>query len=318
MAGPHVGAPIDANGNLTSDGTRTFEWDARNQLVAVTVGTHRTEFAYDGSQRRVRVVEKENSVVQSDTKVLWCDEQICEERAADGLTVTRRVVALGEQVAGAAHYFTADHLGSVGEVADDSSAVLARYVYDPWGRRTVTGTDVTTVGFTGHRRQASGGLWLTLHRAYDPELGRWLTDDPLGLQDGPNLYAYVRGRVISAWDPLGLQASGGGGGSCCDELQARRRRVHDILDSLETGKALNPPGGPPYAQTECYPDGSSNSYIFPNTPPCLRDCVDAHERRHRQQCRRAPGAIGSERSAYLEELGCLIRKVNEAKCCSSQ
>jgi YD repeat-containing protein len=30
----------DANGNLTSDGTRTFEWDARNQLVAVEVGTH--------------------------------------------------------------------------------------------------------------------------------------------------------------------------------------------------------------------------------------------------------------------------------------
>ena len=38
----------DANGNLTADGTRTFEWDARNQLVAVTVGTHRSEFAYDG------------------------------------------------------------------------------------------------------------------------------------------------------------------------------------------------------------------------------------------------------------------------------
>jgi YD repeat-containing protein len=46
----------DANGNLTADGTRTFEWDARDQLVAVTVGTHRSEFTYDGNQRRVRVV----------------------------------------------------------------------------------------------------------------------------------------------------------------------------------------------------------------------------------------------------------------------
>jgi YD repeat-containing protein len=41
----------DANGNLASDGTRTFEWDARNQLVAVNVGTHRSEFTYDGQQR---------------------------------------------------------------------------------------------------------------------------------------------------------------------------------------------------------------------------------------------------------------------------
>lgn len=158
------------------------------------------------------------------------------------------------------------------------------------------GADVTTVGFTGHRRQASGGLWLTLHRAYDPELGRWLTDDPLGLQDGPNLYAYVRGRVISAWDPLGLQASGGGGGSCCAELQARRRRVHDILDSLETGKALNPPGGPPYAQTECYPDGSSNSYIFPNTPPWLRDCVDTPSASHQWRRRSEPQCCSTSTS----------------------
>ncbi|MCU0250856.1 MAG: hypothetical protein MUE61_11635, partial [Vicinamibacterales bacterium] len=41
----------DANGNLTGDGTRSFEWDARNQLAAVTVGTLRSEFVYDGLQR---------------------------------------------------------------------------------------------------------------------------------------------------------------------------------------------------------------------------------------------------------------------------
>lgn len=73
MADPHVGAPIDANGNLTSDGTRSFEWDAQNQLVAVTVGTHRSEFVYDGLQRRVRQIEKENGVTTTDTRVLWCE-----------------------------------------------------------------------------------------------------------------------------------------------------------------------------------------------------------------------------------------------------
>lgn len=70
----------DANGNLASDGTRTFEWDARNQLVAVTVGTHRSEFTYDGQQRSVQEIEKENGVVQSGVRVLWCGKDICEER----------------------------------------------------------------------------------------------------------------------------------------------------------------------------------------------------------------------------------------------
>jgi YD repeat-containing protein len=77
---PDAGAPIDANGNLTSDGTRTFEWDARNQLFAVNSGTHRSEFCYDGLQRRVGIVETESGVTQSEAKVVWCDDTICEER----------------------------------------------------------------------------------------------------------------------------------------------------------------------------------------------------------------------------------------------
>jgi len=64
----------------------------------------------------VRIVEKENSVVQSDTKVIWCQTAICEERAADGVTVTRRSFSQGEQVAGVTHFFAGDHLGSVAEV----------------------------------------------------------------------------------------------------------------------------------------------------------------------------------------------------------
>jgi hypothetical protein len=32
-------APIDANGNLTSDGTKTYFWNALNQLVEVKEGT---------------------------------------------------------------------------------------------------------------------------------------------------------------------------------------------------------------------------------------------------------------------------------------
>ena len=36
----------DLPGNLTADGTRTFEWDAEDRLVAVDIGTHRSEFTY--------------------------------------------------------------------------------------------------------------------------------------------------------------------------------------------------------------------------------------------------------------------------------
>src|SRR6266568_3111703 len=56
----------DPNGNMTGDGTRTFEWDAENRLTAVNNGTHRSEFSYDGLSRRIRIVEKTNGGITSD------------------------------------------------------------------------------------------------------------------------------------------------------------------------------------------------------------------------------------------------------------
>jgi hypothetical protein len=41
-------------------------------------------------------------------------------------------------------------------------------------------------------------------RAYDPGLGRWCSEDPLGIEGGFNLYAYVSNGVVVSIDPLGL------------------------------------------------------------------------------------------------------------------
>ena len=61
----------------------------------------------------MRVTEKENSITQSDTKVLWCEIAVCEERDVDGTTVTRRSFSQGEQVSSAVRFFITDHIGSV-------------------------------------------------------------------------------------------------------------------------------------------------------------------------------------------------------------
>jgi len=153
----------------------------------------------------VRIVEKENSVTLSDTKIVWCDEQICEERGTDGATVVRRAAPLGEQVDGNLRFFATDHLGSVTGVTNGSAAVLGRYEFDPSGRRSLaTGSDSTTVGFTGHVAHAPSGTHLALYRAYDSNAGRWVSEDPLGFEAGPNSYAYVENRPIVALDQLGL------------------------------------------------------------------------------------------------------------------
>jgi RHS repeat-associated protein len=210
----------DSEGNLMGDGTSTFEWDLRNRLTAIVTGTHRTEFTYDGSDRRVRVVEKESGTTQSDLRYVFHGLSLLEERASNNSTVLRRFYSGGHvDVAngGTCYAYTTDHLGSIREVMEldgtsgnpTTATLAARYDYDLWGKRTVLdgGSAAETLvmhGYTGHIRHLWSGLWLAPYRAYNSGLGRWISRDPIAEDGGINLYGYVGNGVMVAVDPLGL------------------------------------------------------------------------------------------------------------------
>lgn len=198
----------DPNGNLTSDGTRTFEWDALNQLTAVTSGTHRSEFTYNGLNQRVKIVEKDNGTVTSTKQFVWCpgDAQPYEERDGSN-AVKKRYYTQGVKIGNAIYYYTRDHLGSIRELTDSSGTVQTRYDYDPYGRRTkLSGSIDADFGFTGHYYHQPSGLHLALYRAYNADLGRWISRDPIGFRSGDaSLYQYVGNSVTNAADPYGLK-----------------------------------------------------------------------------------------------------------------
>jgi RHS repeat-associated protein len=197
----------DLNGNLINDGSsRTFEWDAANRLLVInyTGTSNRTEFTYDGLSRRLKIVEKNGSVVTGTKQFVWNGSSIAEERDANN-NVTRRFYGQGEQISATSYFYARDHLGSVRELTDGSGVVQTRYDYDPYGRRTkISGSLDATFGFTGHYYHAASSLHLALYRAYDTDLGRWLNRDRIGETAGTNLYAYVSNDVGNAVDPDGL------------------------------------------------------------------------------------------------------------------
>ena len=196
----------DLNGSLIGDGTRTFEWNGANRLVAVNIGTHRSEFSYDGIGRRTRIVEKDNSVVTSEHTYLWCGGEICEERDATGAIVQKRFFEQGEQVNGVTFHYTRDHLGSVRELLDYRGILLTKYDYDPWGRQTkLSGTQDAAFGYAGYFGHQPSGLLLTWYRQYDVNQARWISRDPIEEEGGINLYAYVGNDPVNASDPWGLQ-----------------------------------------------------------------------------------------------------------------
>ncbi len=203
----------DLNGNLTNEvsatQTNTYEWDAADRMVARTSGTNRSEFTYDGMSRCVRIVEKTNGVVDSDKRFVWCSLQRCEERDSSGATVTKRFFGRGEQINGGNYYFSVDHLRSVREMSDSSGVVRAKYEYDPYGRRTkLTGDLEADFDFTGYYVHLPTGLCLAPLRSYDPDLARWLSQDPIKEIGGLNLYGYVRNNPINLVDPAGLEGLG--------------------------------------------------------------------------------------------------------------
>lgn len=185
----------------------TNEWDAVHRLTAINQGSNRTEFSYDGLGRRVRIVEKQNGSVVSDKRFVWCGLKICEERDSAGITVNKRYFGQGVKIGTTNLFYTRDHLGSIREMTDSGGANRARYDYDPYGRRTKTFGDLDCdFGFTGLFFHTGSGLCLAPYRAYDVDLARWISRDPVGLQGGVNLYSYVENNPLNRVDLLGLSS----------------------------------------------------------------------------------------------------------------
>jgi len=190
----------DDNGNLLSDGIRTYTWDAKNRLLSVSESGVTYSWKYDGLDRRVEY--SVDGVLTN--RWIWAGTQMIEERDPSDQVVTQWFLN-GEIQNGTALVYNTDHLGSIRELIDNVGAVRGRYDYSLWGDRIGLSGDLESRrGFTGHDTQVETGLVFTLYRAYDPEFGRWLSRDPIGEAGGINLYGYVSNNPAFSFDPYGL------------------------------------------------------------------------------------------------------------------
>src|SRR5712691_13207091 len=191
----------DANGNLTSDGTNTYTWNARNQLVSIN-GPVPASFQYDPFGRRV------SKTIGGMTQYLYDGANPVQE--ISGTTASANLLTSGvdeyfqrTDSAGARSFLT-DALGSTLALADSAGTVQTQYTFEPFGNTSVTGTATTnSFAYTG-RELDSTGLYFYRARYYNPQLQRFVSEDPVGLDGGDaNLYAYVRDNPFAYVDPSG-------------------------------------------------------------------------------------------------------------------
>ena len=204
----------DANGNLVSDGPRSYAWDAENRLVGIAYAGQpgrATRFVYDALGRRAAIIEQAADRAPVITAYLWCGLTICQARNYPEDTLARLYYDEGEVIpaTGTRLYYGRDQLGSVRDfaVVTAEGTTIQAYDFDPLGNplRAPAGGPTPDFRFAGMFYHAGSGLYLTQYRAYDPRIARWLSRDPIEEYVSPNLYTYAGGDPIGFIDPSGLK-----------------------------------------------------------------------------------------------------------------
>ena len=115
------------------------------------------------------------------------------------------------------YYVHADHLNAprmVTQSLASNSKVAWRWDTDPFGTPAPNqnpaglGTFVFNLRYPGQYYDSETGLSYNMARDYDPQVGRYVESDPIGLRGGLNTYAYVENSPVGQFDPTGLAVSG--------------------------------------------------------------------------------------------------------------
>nr|WP_256489636.1 fibronectin type III domain-containing protein [Pleionea sp. CnH1-48] len=235
----------DKNGNLVSDGIRAISYNAFNKptQIEVTTGTINTaldtqptssssaSIFYGSDQMRYKKVKSLNDETTTHIYIDKIYERVV--KTVSGATTTEHksyvgdIAIVAEIVDGNAEtsfeatYFHRDRLGSMTAELDELGNLRKSHSFDAFGRpRSENMSDKTPLqqllgastnrGFTDHEHLDESQLIHMNGRAYDYNLGRFLSVDPViqepGNSQSMNPYSYIMNNPLSGTDPSGYSA----------------------------------------------------------------------------------------------------------------
>jgi len=209
----------DAEGCLTrkvskidpTDAT-LYHWDALNRLVEVSTPSFTVTYQYDPLGRRI----ERNAGGQITRYIYEGSNVLFELDATNTITAINRHAGLDNllvhETGGQAYYPLRDGINSTVALADSSGSITQRYRYSAFGQPEILNASgspipaapLLTYLYTGREWDASVELNYHRNRYLSPDMGRWLSRDPIGLAGGLNLYGYVLNNPLTLIDPLGL------------------------------------------------------------------------------------------------------------------
>ena len=284
IAGPTAATySLDASGNVTATGGKTFGYDARGRLTNVSVGTT-TSYGINGLGQRTT---KAGTGYTGTIRLVYAEDgKLLGEYDNAGAIIAEHVYLNDTPIAvikgTGAYLVQADHLNTPRAILGASNALVWKWDSDAFGTTAANenpsalGTFNYNLRFPGqYYDKETANHYNTFRDNYNPKIGRYMQSDPIGLRGGINTYAYVDENPINFVDPYGLF-----------ELPGWARGALWISRGVEAAKAIdkavnygNTPrpdyGGGGGGASGNWPNGDpSNTIPFPGPAIDRRKVID--------------------------------------------
>ena len=221
----------NVNNQLIKYGDTSYGYDDQGNMVNRTKSATTTNFIYNLENRLEKVQDSTNTdlatygydpygrrlwkeVGGTKTYFHYTDEGLAGEYDSTGTKLKTYGYHPGSpwstnplfvEIDSIYYYYLNDHLGTPQQIIAENGAVVWSARYTSFGEADIlTNTIENNLRFPGQYFDSETGLHYNWHRFYDPSTGRYISADPIGLNGGMNLYAYVGGDPVNWVDPMGL------------------------------------------------------------------------------------------------------------------
>jgi RHS repeat-associated protein len=201
----------DLTGNVlskTKSGySQTYSWNSLGQLASVTTNGTTVSYGYNGFGVRVR--RTEGSLVR---RYLYDGPNVVLEVNGTGTKLREYTHFPGVDQPhsmfdgnGAVYYYATDYPGHVAGLFNASGTVANRYRYSAWGLPETTSEGISnSLRYMSREVDSQTGVYYVRNRWYDATVARFISEDPIGLAGGINLYTYAGNSPATLLDPFGL------------------------------------------------------------------------------------------------------------------
>lgn len=213
---------VDASGNLIHDHrSRQIAYGEHNRMISAKIGgMPRVHFQYNALGQRTR---KETST-QATTFLYGHDGKLFGETRLnedgkklysqyylwlDNLLLGGVIIyydSFEAEIERSLFYVHSNHLNAPHRVTNATQKIIWTWKPDSFGIGKPEDSLTLNLRFPGQYYDIETGLYHNYFRDYDPETGRYVQSDPLGLRAGFNTYAYADGNPLKYVDPFGLES----------------------------------------------------------------------------------------------------------------